>query len=80
MTMLKELGKHETSYVMIGKDEYESMKRTIDVLGDKEIMEQIRASKNAKSKPWKTIKKELAIYKSSLCFIASISIILFFSL
>ena len=59
MTIVKELGKHETSYVVIGRDEYESMRRTIDVLGDKELMEQIRASRYAKSKSWKLIKKEL---------------------
>lgn len=57
--MLKEKGRHETIYVTISKDEYESMKRTIEVLSDKELMEQIRESRTAKSRPWKEVKKEL---------------------
>ena len=61
MTVLREMGEHETSYIVISKDEYESMKRTIDVLSDKELMEQVRESKNAKSRSWKDVKKELKI-------------------
>ena len=61
MTMLKEMGRHETMYVTISKDEYDSMKRTIEVLSDKELMKQIRTSKGAKSIPWKEVKKELKL-------------------
>ena len=61
MTMNKEVGKHETTYVTIPKDEYESMKRTIDILSDKELMQQIKASKTAKSRPWKKVKKDLGL-------------------
>ena len=61
MPVLKEVGKHETSWVTVSKDEYESMQRTIEVLKDKELMEQIKESKKAKSRPWKDIKKELEI-------------------
>jgi len=32
-------------WITISVDEYESMKRTIDVLSDKEVMNQIRAGK-----------------------------------
>jgi len=37
------------------------MKRMLDILSDKELMEQIRKSKTAKSTPWKKAKKELGI-------------------
>jgi len=37
--------KHETTYVTISKDEYESMKNTIEILEDEELMEMIRKSK-----------------------------------
>jgi PHD/YefM family antitoxin component YafN of YafNO toxin-antitoxin module len=59
MTALKE--RHETRYVTISADEYESMKRTIEVLSDKELMEQIRASRTAKARPWKKVKKDLKL-------------------
>ena len=61
MNGTKEMRKNLYGYVTIPMDEYESMKRTIDVLSDKELMEQIRESKTAKSKPWKSIKKELGL-------------------
>jgi len=61
MPILKENGKHETTYVTIGKDEYDSMKRTINVLSDKELMKQLRESKTAKSRPWKDVKKDLGL-------------------
>ena len=61
MSMNKEMGKHETSFVTITKDEYESMRRTIEVLSDKELMGQIRESKDAKSRPWKDVKKDLRL-------------------
>lgn len=36
---------HKTAYVTISLDEYESMKSTIEVLSDPELMEQLRKSK-----------------------------------
>ena len=61
MALLKESGRHETTYVTISKDEYDSMKTTIDVLGDRELMRQVKESKNAKSRSWKEVKKELEL-------------------
>jgi len=61
MSILKESPKHETTYVTISRDEYESMVRTIGVLSDKELMRQVRASKKAKSRSFKRVAKELGI-------------------
>ena len=47
MGIIKKIGKHETSYVIISEDEYESMKRTLDVLSDKELRRQLRESEKA---------------------------------
>lgn len=52
---------HKAKWVTISEDEYESMKRTIEVLSDKDIMTQLKESKNAKSRPWKDVKKELGL-------------------
>ena len=79
MPVLQEIGKHTTSYVTISKDEYDSMKRTLDILSDKELMEQLRESKNAKSRPWKQVKKELCLWNSFLCLMASIETVFDFS-
>ena len=38
-------GKHEAGWITISTDEYESMKSTIEVLSDPELMEQIKKSK-----------------------------------
>jgi len=38
-------GRHETGWVTISTDEYESMARTIEVLSDKDLMEQIEEGK-----------------------------------
>jgi PHD/YefM family antitoxin component YafN of YafNO toxin-antitoxin module len=56
-------GKHETQWITISVDEYESMKRTIDVLSDKELMAQIKRGqqKNAKSRDFNEVVKELGI-------------------
>lgn len=54
-------GKHQTEWMTISTDEYQSMKNTIEVLSDKELMEQVRESKDAKSKPWKDVKKDLKL-------------------
>ena len=43
MTLIHESEKpHETTYVTISKDEYDSMKSTLEILADKELMESIR--------------------------------------
>jgi len=47
MEVIHESPPHETTYVTISRDEYESMLATIEVLKDKELMEQIRESKKA---------------------------------
>ncbi len=63
MPIIKETAKHETSYVIISKDEYETMKATIEVLSDKELMEQLRKSKEdikkGRVKKWDDFIKEL---------------------
>jgi hypothetical protein len=56
-------GKHETEWVTISKDEYDSMNRTIEVLADKDLMTQIKRSKakNVKSRDFEEVAKELGI-------------------
>ena len=61
MPMLKETAPHKATFITISSDEYESMKATIEVLSDKELMEQLRESKTAKSKPFEKAAKELGI-------------------
>lgn len=45
MSEAKIFGEHKSGWITISTDEYESMKSTIDVLSDSELMEQIRDSK-----------------------------------
>jgi PHD/YefM family antitoxin component YafN of YafNO toxin-antitoxin module len=47
MEIIAESPKHETTFITISKDEYESMKSTIEILGDKELMAQLRESEKA---------------------------------
>ena len=56
-------GKHETEWITISVDEYESMKRTIDVLTDKDLMAQIKRGQqtNVKSRDFNEVAKELGI-------------------
>jgi PHD/YefM family antitoxin component YafN of YafNO toxin-antitoxin module len=56
-------GKHETEWITISVDEYESMKRTIEVLTDKELMAQIKRGqhKTVKSRDFEEVAKELGI-------------------
>jgi len=65
MAVIHESKKHETMYVTITSDEYESMKSTIEVLSDKELMGQVKESKKAvaegKVKKWDDLKKELEL-------------------
>ena len=45
MSEAKTFGGHRAEWITISTDEYESMKSTIEVLSDSELMEQIRDSK-----------------------------------
>jgi len=56
-------GKHRTEWITISVDEYESMKRTIEVLNDKDLMAQIKRGqqKNVKSRDFNEVVKELSI-------------------
>ncbi len=63
MAVLHETKPIKTSYVTITREEYESMKATIDVLSDTGLMKQIIESKNAvnegRVKNWDDLKKEI---------------------
>lgn len=56
-------GKHKTEWITISVDEYESMKRTIEVLTDKDLMAQIKKGqqKNVKSRDFNEVVKELGV-------------------
>ncbi len=41
-------GERQNKWITISLEEYESMQRTIEVLSDKELMEQLRESKKDK--------------------------------
>jgi len=55
--------RHETEWVTISKDEYESMNKTIEILSDKDLMTQIKKGKqkNVKSRDFEEVAKELGI-------------------
>ncbi len=63
--MPKPFGEHKTKWITISLDEYESMQSTIEVLSDRELMEQLRESRKAKEegrvKPIEEFAKELGI-------------------
>ncbi len=63
--MPKPFGEHKTKWIIISLDEYESMQSTIEVLSDRDLMEQLRESKKAKeegrAKPLEEFMKELGI-------------------
>lgn len=67
MPVVHESKSVETTFVTITKEEYESMKATIEALGDKELMKQIKESKKAakegKTKKWDDLMKEMKISK-----------------
>jgi len=56
-------GKHTAEWITISTDEYESMKRTIKILSDKELMAQVREGKKkgAKARDFEEVAKELKI-------------------
>lgn len=56
-------GTDKTGWITISTDEYESMVRTIDVLSDKDLMEQIEDGKkdNAKIMNFEELARELGV-------------------
>ncbi len=58
-------GEHKTRWVTISFDEYESLRRTVDVLSDKDLMKQLEESRKAKSegkvRAFEGVAKELGI-------------------
>jgi PHD/YefM family antitoxin component YafN of YafNO toxin-antitoxin module len=55
------LHKNNRDYVLLPKEEYDSMKATIEALKDADAMEQLKASKGARSRPFGDVVKELGI-------------------
>lgn len=57
-------GEHKTHWVTISEDEYESMKATIEVLSDQNLMEQLIGSKKdieaGRTKKWDQFVKEIS--------------------
>ncbi len=58
-------GKHTTQWITISLDEYESLRRTIEILSDRELMEQIEGGrkdkKAGKVRDFAIVAKELGI-------------------
>ncbi len=56
-------GTHQTGWITISIDEYESMKETIEVLSDIDIMKQLEEGKknSTKVRDFKDLAKELGI-------------------
>jgi len=42
---IKSIGEHKAQWVTISSDEYESMKSTLEILSDSELMQQIEESR-----------------------------------
>ncbi len=63
MTSVAVMGKHQTGWITISTDEYESMKETIEVLSDTDIMEQLEEGKKEgnKVRDFEDLAKELGI-------------------
>ncbi len=54
-------GKHQAGWITISTDEYESMKETIKVLSDVDIVKQLEEGKKAKVRAFEELAKELGI-------------------
>lgn len=56
-------GKHETEWITISLEEYDSLNRTIAVLSDENLMDQIRKGqqKNVRSRNFEEVAKERTI-------------------
>jgi PHD/YefM family antitoxin component YafN of YafNO toxin-antitoxin module len=65
MAVVIESPAHKTTYVTISKDEYESMKATIEILQDGDLMKQLKESEQAikegRVKNWRDFVKERKI-------------------
>ncbi|MCZ7400123.1 MAG: hypothetical protein O8C62_10710 [Candidatus Methanoperedens sp.] len=63
MAIAATTGKHQAGWITISTDEYESMKDTIDVLSDVDIMEQLEEGKKTgtKVRDFEELAKELGI-------------------
>ncbi len=63
MANTKLTGKHQTGWITISADEYESMKETIEVLSDADIMQQLEEGKKegTKIRDFEDLAKELGI-------------------
>lgn len=53
--------KHETEWITIPLEEYDSLNRTIAVLSDENIMDQIRKGRGAKSRDFEEVAKDIEI-------------------
>lgn len=54
-------GKHHAGWITKSTDEYKSMKETIEVLSDADIMKQLEDGKKAKVRDFEELVKELGI-------------------
>lgn len=65
MAIVAETPEHRTTYVTIPRDEYESMKATLEVLQDEDLMKQLkeseRATREGKTRKWRDFMKEKKI-------------------
>ena len=65
MAVVAETPEHKTTYVTISRDEYESMKATLEVLQDEDLMGQLKESEQAikegKVRKWRDFAKEREI-------------------
>ncbi|VVB87685.1 Uncharacterised protein [uncultured archaeon] len=63
MTNVAITGKHQAGWITISTDEYESMKETIEVLSDADIMKQLEEGKKkgTKVRDFEDLAKELGI-------------------
>lgn len=63
MTEAVKHGRHQTEWITISVDEYESMQRTIEVLSDRDLMNQIEEGKreDVKRREFEELAKELEI-------------------
>ena len=63
MATVSAIGKHQSGWITISTDEYESMKETIEVLSDMYIMKQLEEGKKdgTKSRDFEKLAEELGI-------------------
>ena len=65
MQTVKMEAEHKAKWVTISEDEYESMKATIEVLSDPELMNAIKEGeddiKKGRTYDWEKVKKELTL-------------------